>query len=135
MPALVDLSKLSDAVKNYVVKKDGYNAKRKSIVDKIPDITNLTTKTTLNAKINKVKGKIPSIINLATTAALNAKINEVKCKIPNITNLASTAVEYKIPNVSNLLKKLTITQKLMKLKTKLLIIIMINILLLWNLII
>ena len=56
-----------------------------------------------------VKGEIPSITNLATTAALNAKINEDKGKIPNITNLASTtaltAVENKIPNVSNSVKK------------------------------
>ena len=44
----------------------------------------------------------------------------------NITNLATTntltAVENKIPNVFNLLKKLTITQKLVKLKLKLLLI-------------
>ena len=60
VPVPVDLSKLSD-VKNDVVKKDGYNAKIKNIEDKIPDITNLATKTTLNAKINKVKGDIPSI--------------------------------------------------------------------------
>ena len=32
------------------------NAKEKNIEDKIPDITNLATKTTLNAKINEVKG-------------------------------------------------------------------------------
>ena len=101
----VDLSKLSDVVKNNFVKKDVYNAKIKNIEYKIPDITKLATKTTLNAKINEVKGEIPSITNLATTAALNAKINKVKGKIPNITNLASTsvltAVENKIPNVSN----------------------------------
>ena len=62
-----------------------------------------------------VKNRIPSTTNLATTTALNAEINEVKNKIPNITNLgtnpALTAVENKIPNVSNLVKKLTITQK------------------------
>ena len=57
------------------------------------------------------KGKIPAITNLVTTAAL-------------------TTVENKIPNVSNLLKKLTITQKLVKFKRKLLIMIMINVLLL-----
>ena len=81
----------------------------KDIEDKIPDITNLATNTTLNAKINKVKGEIPSISNLATNASLNAKINEVKGEIPNITNLATTtaftAVENKIPNVTNLVKK------------------------------
>ena len=83
---------------------------------------------------------IPSTINLATNASLNAKINEVKNEMPTITNLATTtalnAVENKIPNVSNLVKKkMTITQKLVKLKIKLLLImIMINILLFKNLI-
>ena len=47
--------------------------------------------------------------NLATTAALNATINEAKGKIPNFTNLATTtaltAVENKVPNVRNLVKK------------------------------
>ena len=87
----------------------------KNIADKIPDNTNLPTKTTFNAKINEVKGEILSISHLATTGAL-------------------TAVENKIPNVSNLVKKLTITQKLIKLRRKILIRIMINILLLQNLI-
>ena len=59
VPVPVDLSKLSDVSKNDVVKKDVYNAKIKNIEDKIPDITNLATKTTLNAKINVVKGEIP----------------------------------------------------------------------------
>ena len=63
-----------------------YNVKIKNIEDKIPDITNLATKTTLNAKINEVKGEISSIMNLGTKASL-------------------TAVENKIPSVSNLVKK------------------------------
>ena len=41
----VDLSKLSDAIKNDVVKIE-------NIEDKIPDITNLATNASLNAKIN-----------------------------------------------------------------------------------
>ena len=53
----VDLSKLSDVVKNDVVKKDVYNAKIKNIEDEIPDITNLTTVTTLNAKLMRLKTK------------------------------------------------------------------------------
>ena len=54
----VDLSKLSDAVKNDVAENDAYNAKIKNVEDKISDITNLatnTTNTTLNAKINEAK--------------------------------------------------------------------------------
>ena len=48
----VDLSKLSNVVKNDVVEKGVYNAKIKNIEDKIPDITNLATKADLNAEIN-----------------------------------------------------------------------------------
>ena len=58
----VDLSKLSDVVKN-VVKKDVYNAKMKNIEDKMPYITNLATKITPHAKINEAKGEIFSIVN------------------------------------------------------------------------
>ena len=54
VPFLVDLSKLSNVVKNDIDKNDVYNAKMKKIEDKIPDITNLTSKSTLNAKINEV---------------------------------------------------------------------------------
>ena len=67
---LLLLSKLSDVVKNDVVKKDVHNAKIKNIEDKIPDITNVATTTTLNAKINEVRCEIHSITNLAITAAL-----------------------------------------------------------------
>ena len=91
VPVPVDLSKLSDGVKNYVVKKDVYNAKIQIIEDKIPDITNLATNVSVNAKINGVTGEIPSITNLATNAFLNAKTNEVKDEIPGITNLATNA--------------------------------------------
>ena len=51
----VDLSKLSDAVKNDVAENDAYNANIKNVEDKISDITNLATNTTLNAKINEAK--------------------------------------------------------------------------------
>ena len=104
----VDLSKLSNVVKNDVVKKDVYNAKIKIWKIKYL-ITNVATKTTLDAKINEVKEGIPSITKLAATAVLNAKINEVKGEIPSITKLATTAalnsIENKIPNISNLVKK------------------------------
>ena len=46
----VDVSKLSNVVKYDFVKKTEYNAKIKNIEDKIPDITNLVTKTTLMLK-------------------------------------------------------------------------------------
>ena len=75
IPVPADLSKLSDLVKNDVVKKDEYNAKIKKSEGKIPDITNLAINATLNAKINEVKNEIPRITNLTTTIALNAKTN------------------------------------------------------------
>ena len=75
VPVPVDLNKLSDAVRNDVVKK--YFMLRSK--DKIPKIlanlvSNVATYTTLNAKINEVKNEIPSVTNLATTAVLNAKM-------------------------------------------------------------
>ena len=107
-------------------------------LSKLGDITNLATNTTLNAKTNdEVKGEIPCVTNLAISTALNAKITEVKNKIPYITSWATNnaliSVENKIPNISNFVKKLTITRNLTLEKKLLLIIIMINILLLKNL--
>ena len=43
-PVPVYLSKLSDVVKNDVIKKTAYNAKISEIEGKIPDISNLATK-------------------------------------------------------------------------------------------
>ena len=62
-----------------------------------------------------MEGKIPSISGLATKYAL-------------------TIVKNKIPDVSGLVKRQITIQRLVKLKVKLIIIIMINILLLQNLI-
>ena len=52
---LVDLTKLSDVVKNDVVKKGAYNAKVKAIESKILDTTNLATNASLNVIIIEVK--------------------------------------------------------------------------------
>ena len=118
VPVPAALSKLSDELKNDVVKKDAYNAKIKNIEDKIPDITSVASNAALNAKINEIKNNISKVTKLATT-----------------TTTALTAVGNKIPNVSSLSKKLTMIQKLVKFKIKLLLIrIMINILLLKKLI-
>ena len=45
VPVPVNLSKISDVVKNNVVKKDVYNVKTNNIADKIRHITNLATTT------------------------------------------------------------------------------------------
>ena len=44
------------------LKNDVYNAKIKTIQDKILDITNLATNASLNAKINQAKGEILILI-------------------------------------------------------------------------
>ena len=62
MPVPVDLSKLNDVVKNDVVKKTDYNAKITDIEGKIPDVSNLATKTVLTT----VENKISSVSELAT---------------------------------------------------------------------
>ena len=58
----VDLSRQSNVVKNDVEIKNNE--------DKIPDITNLATKTPLDAKIAGIKAGISSINNLATTSTI-----------------------------------------------------------------
>ena len=63
VPIPLDLSKLSDVVKNDVVKKEVYNAKIKDIEDKISDTTNVAVNTTLSAKISEVKNKYLVLIN------------------------------------------------------------------------
>ena len=40
----------------------------------MPNITNLTSNTTLNAKVNEIKNEISSIINLAKKASINVII-------------------------------------------------------------
>ena len=121
-PAPVDLSKLSDVVKNDVVKKTGYDelvAKVNSIAtsgfvletkydrnkleieNKIPNTSGLVEKTDYNAKITEIEGKIPSISGLAVNSALNI----VENKIPNINSLVKKAdYDTKITEIE---KKLT----------------------------
>ena len=100
VPIPFDLSKLSNVLKNEVVKKTEYDAKMKNIESKIPDVSNLATKSNLNTKINEVNNKIPSKTGLATTSAL-------------------TAVENKIPSINNLVKKTDYDRKVSEIDKKL----------------
>ena len=113
-----DLAKLSNVVKNDVVKKTEYNT-LKNKVDAI-DTSGFVTRTkfttdtnALDDKIDKIEKKIPDISGLATKSSVTRLITEqedytdkVKKKIPDISGLASktelTAVENKIPDVSGL---------------------------------
>ena len=101
----VDLSKLSDVVKNDVVKKTDYNAKIAEIENKIPDISNLATKTALNT----VENKIPDTSGLVKKTDYNTEITKIEGKIPDVSNLATkialTTVGNKTPNASRLATK------------------------------
>ena len=122
----LDLSKLSNVVKNDVVKKTLYdklvakvdnidtsdfvlktnfNTKFTGLENKIPNTNGLVKKTDYNIKITEIENKIPDISGLATKTALTT----VENKIPSITNLviktALTTVENKIPSISGLVKK------------------------------
>ena len=99
-----DLAKLSNVVKNDVVKKTEYD----KLVGKVNNID--TTKFVLKTKydtgaikktiknisgvafkddLDAVKNKIPNVSGFLLTSVFNSKITEVENKIPDIKNLAS----------------------------------------------
>ena len=127
------MSKLSNVVKNDVVKKDVYN----KLVTKVNaiDTSGFILKTKYDTDKSELRNKIPDTSGLVKKTD---KIAKIEGKIPDISNLATktvlTTVENKIPSISNLVKKQILTLKLQKLKINLIIIIMINILILQSLI-
>ena len=74
-PIPTDLSKLSDVVKNDVVKKTDYN-KLVTNVDN-NDTSSLVKKTNYNIKITEIEDKIPDTSNLATKTALTTVENKI----------------------------------------------------------
>ena len=121
VPVPTDLSKLSNIVKNDVVKKDvydelvakvnnidtsefvlktKYDTDKSELGNKIPDTSGLVKKTDYNTKAADIEGEIPDISNLATKTALNT-------------------LENKIPDVSNLVKKPDYSTKVTEIKNKL----------------
>ena len=105
VPIPVDLSKLSDVVKNDVVKKTVHD-KLVAKVDNI-DTSDFVLKTKYNTDKTELEKKIPDV----TDFVQKTKLTELENKIHDISNLATktalTAVENKIPSVSNLVKKKT----------------------------
>ena len=90
-PVPTDLSKLSNVVKNDVVKKDvydklvtkvnnidssrfvletKYDTDKSELENKIPDTSGLVKKTDYNTKITEIEGKFPDVSNLVTKTAL-----------------------------------------------------------------
>ena len=137
VPVPIDLSKLSDVVKNDVVKKTVYD----KLVAKVNNIdtSGFVLRTKYDTDKSELENKIPDTSGLVKKTDYDAKIADIEGKIPGGSNLATktalTTVKNKIPNVNNLVKKQIILQKLLKLKINLIIMIMINILLLQSLII
>ena len=125
-PVPNDLAKLSNVVKNDVVKKTTYNT-LKNKVDAIDtsgfvirtkfttDTNALATKSSVTHLIteqvdctDKVKKKIPDISGLAS----KTELTDVENKIPDVSSLATapalTAVENKIPDITSLITKILI---------------------------
>ena len=115
------------------------------------DSSNYATKTDLKNTAGIYTSSFPKKVDLANLASnvdkldidklknVPTTLSNLKSKIDKLndneaTKTALNFVENKIPSVFNLVKKLTITQKLMSMNRKLLMIIMTNILLLQNLI-
>ena len=123
------MSKLSNVVKNDVVKKTAYD----KLATKVNNIntSEFALKTKFQIDKAELEKKIPDDL------VKKAKLTELENKIPDVSSLATktalTAVENKIADVSSLVKKQIMTQKLVSLKKNLLIIIMTSILLLQSL--
>ena len=136
----IDLAKLSNVVKNDVVKKTEYDKlvnkvnsvdntnfvsrtkyekdgsdfedKIDKIDKKIPDVRDFVKKTYFNSKITGVEGKIPSASGLATKSALTVVENKIPDDSGLATTSALTAVENRIPNVTKLVTKTDFDAKL-----------------------
>ena len=117
----VDLSKLSNVVKNNVVKKTVYD----KLVAKVNNIntSGLVKKTDYNTKISEIEHKIPDTTSFVKKTDYNTKITEIEGKIPDISGLATktalTAVENKIPSISGLVKKTDYNTKITDIENKL----------------
>ena len=113
----IDFAKLSNVVKNDVVKKTEYD----KLVNKVNyiDTTNFVSRakyekdgSDFEDKIDKIEKKIPDVSNLVKKYALTA----VENKIPDINGLATTSAltagENKIPDITGLLTKTDFVAKL-----------------------
>ena len=121
MPVPVDLSKLSDVVKNDVVKKTVYDelvAKVNSI-----DTSTFVLKNKYDTDKSELKTKISDTSRLLKKTDYYTKVTETEGKIPDVSNLttktAVTTVENKIPSVSNLIKKTDYNTKITEIENKL----------------
>ena len=120
VPVTVDLSKLSDVVRNFV-KKIAYD----KLVAKVNNIDTSTflLKTKYDTDKTKIENKTPDTRGLVKKTDQNAKINEIEGKIPDVSSLATktvlTTIEHKIPDVRSLAKKTDCNTKITEIENKL----------------
>ena len=116
-PVSVDLSKLSDVVKNDVVKRAVYD-KLVARVNSI-DTSNFVLKTIYQTDKAELENKIPDVSNLVK----KAKLTELENKIPDVSGLSTktalTAIENKIPSGSSVVEKTDYDTKITEIKKKL----------------
>ena len=126
VPVPTDLRKLSNVVKNDVVKKDIYD-KLVTKVNAIPlnniDTSRCVLKTKYDTDKSELEYKIPDTRDLVKKTDYNTIITEIEDKIPHISNLATktvlTTVESKIPSFSNLVKKADYNTNVTEIENKL----------------
>ena len=118
-PVPVDLSKLSDVVKNDVVKKTVYD----KLVAKVNNIdtNDFVLKTKYRTDKTELEKKIPNV----TDFVKKAKLTELENKIEDVSSLAiKTELTaffncVKIPDVSSLVKKTNYNAKITEIEKKL----------------
>ena len=117
VPVRVNLSKLSDVVKNDVVKKAVFD----KLVENVNNIdaNGFVLSTIYDTDKSELEKKIFGVTDLVK----KTKLAELENKIPDVSGLATksalTAVEFKIPNVSSLVKKTDFDKKTSEFEKKL----------------
>ena len=114
----IDLSKLSDVVKNDVVKKDKFLTKVNSI-----DVSGFVLKANYDTDKSELVNKIPDTSGLVKKNYYNTKITKIECKTPDVSGLATkaalTSVENKITSVSSPVNKTDYNSKITETENKL----------------
>ena len=121
LPVPADLRKISDVVKNDVIKKtvqDKLIAKVNSI-----DTSRFVLKTKYDTDKIELENEIPYTSGLVKKTEYNAKITEIKGKIPSISGLAANAaltlvVSISSINISSLVKKIDYDIKIAEIEKK-----------------
>ena len=107
------MSKLSDVVKNDVVKKAVYD----KLVAKVNNIdtSDFVLKTKYQTDKTELENKIPDVTDFVKETELENEISDVSSLA---TKTALTAVENKIPDVSSFIKKTNYDTKISELEKK-----------------